>query len=210
MLARPLSRLNISSVECAKPTDQTSAQALPNLTPAALPTYSRLAPSGSERFEVWRYPAGPEGAPFEEHPRLMTKKILHRELKPVGPKPIDVPANAAETIRAHAADGWSVLGIAHCMGVSPRTLNRWIEEDPALKDAFDLGREQERRTLHNMLYRKAVEKNDTVAALAILNSRHGYRSDQGDQGNRVNVTIALPGAMTLQQFQAIGSDSKHE
>lgn len=115
------------------------------------------------------------------------------------------PANAAESIRAHAADGWSVLGIAHCMAVNPRTLNRWLEENPELKDAFDLGREQERRTLHNMVYRRAVEKDDVTAAMCLLNSRHGYRSDQGDQGNRVNVTIALPGAMTLQQFTSIGT-----
>jgi hypothetical protein len=40
----------------------------------------------------------------------------------------------------------------------------------------------------------------------LLNSRHGYRNDQSDQGNRVNVTIALPGAMTLQQFTAIGKN----
>jgi len=149
----------------------------------------------------------------------MTKPITHRPLKRAGgvidpppfaslwPQPTDdAPArNAAERIRAHAADGWSVLGIAHCMGVNPRTLNRWMEEHPELKDAFDLGREQERRTLHNMIYRKAVEKGDLTAAMCLLNSRHGYRSDQSDQGGRVNVTIALPGAMTVQQYMtAIG------
>jgi hypothetical protein len=134
----------------------------------------------------------------------VTKPITHRPLQRAGRKPIEPPGNAAECVRAHAADGWSVLGIAHCMGVNPRTLNRWLEENPDLQDAFDLGREQERRTLHNMLYRRAVEKHDLTAAMFLLNTRHKYRSDQGDQGNSVNVTIALPGAMTLQQFTNIG------
>lgn len=149
----------------------------------------------------------------------MTKPIAHRPLRRSGRKPLAAPAHssvwpaattdgppadAAESIRAHAADGWSVLGIAHCMGVNPRTLNRWMEENPALADAFDLGREQERRTLHNLVYRRAVEKDDLTAAMCLLNSRHGYRSDQGDRTGGVNVTIALPGAMTLQQFQSIG------
>jgi hypothetical protein len=93
------------------------------------------------------------------------------------------------------------------MSVNPRTLKRWMEENPILQDAFDLGREQERRTLHNMVYRRAVEHNDVTAAMCLLNSRHGYRSDQSDQGNRVNVTIALPGAMTLQQFTSIGKET---
>lgn len=138
----------------------------------------------------------------------MTKRITHRELKRAGRKPINPPPGAAESIRAHAADGWSVLGIAHCMNVNPRTLNRWLEENPELKDAFDLGREQERQVLHNIIYRKAVEKDDITAAIMLLNSRHGYRNDQGDQGGRVNVTIALPGAMTLQQFTSIGTDKQ--
>jgi hypothetical protein len=137
----------------------------------------------------------------------MTKPITHRPLERAGRKPIAPPVDAAENIRAHAADGWSVLGIAHCMSVNPRTLKRWMEENPILQDAFDLGREQERRTLHNMVYRRAVEHNDVTAAMCLLNSRHGYRSDQSDQGNRVNVTIALPGAMTLQQFTSIGKET---
>jgi hypothetical protein len=91
------------------------------------------------------------------------------------------------------------------MGVDRKTFNGWLERDPALQEAFDLGREQERHTLHNMLYRKATEKGDTTAAMCLLNSRHGYRTDQGDAGNRVNVTIALPGAMTLAQFNAIAA-----
>jgi hypothetical protein len=61
----------------------------------------------------------------------------------------------------------------------------------------------ERRALHNQLYRLAMEKDNAPAAMFLLKARHGYREgDQSDQANRVSVNIALPGAMTLQQFTA--------
>lgn len=139
----------------------------------------------------------------------MTAPITHRPLAKAGRKPITAPANAAENIRALAADGWSVIGIAHRMGVDPKTFNNWLELEPPLRDAFALGREQERQVLHNIIYRKAVEKNDTTAAIMLLNSRHGYRTDHSEQGGRVHVTIALPGAMTLQQFTSIGKETEN-
>ena len=131
----------------------------------------------------------------------MTKPITNRALLKAGRKPTKVPADAAALIRDLAADGWSIVGIAYRMGVDPKTFNLWLEREPALQDAFALGREQERHTLHNVIYRKAVEKNDVTAAIMLLNSRHNYRTDQADQAGRVSVTIALPGAMTLQQFR---------
>lgn len=133
----------------------------------------------------------------------MTAPITHRPLAKAGRKPTLPPANAMDQVRALAADGWSIVGIANRMGVDPKTFNLWLEREPMLHDAFALGREEERRTLHNIIYRKAVEKGDITAAIMLLNGRHGYRSDQSDQGSRVNVTIALPGAMSLQQFTAI-------
>lgn len=124
-----------------------------------------------------------------------------------GAKPKAPPANAAEQILALAADGFSVVGVADRLGVSKDTLARWFDEQPALKEAFDHGRENERRALHNKLYRLAMENDHAAAAMFLLKARHGYREgDQSDHCNRVNVTIALPGAMTLQQFNATGKD----
>lgn len=135
----------------------------------------------------------------------MTKRITHRPLRKSGPKPIRPPEDAAERISALASDGFSVIGVAHGMGVGKDAFARWMDEYPALKEAFDQGRETERRTLHNKLYRLAMEKDNAAAAMFLLKARHGYREgDQSDQGGKVNVTIALPGAMTLQQFTAIG------
>ena len=110
---------------------------------------------------------------------------------------------AAET-RALAATGHSVRGIAAYFGVSVDVYNRWLEEDPEIAEALSSGREQERQALHNMLYIKAIEKHDTVAALFLLKSKHGYREgDQSEQSNRVQVTFVLPGAMTADQYKVI-------
>lgn len=105
---------------------------------------------------------------------------------------------------ALASDGFSVIGVAHRMGVGKDAFARWLEEDPTLKEAFDHGRENERRALHNKLYRLAMENDNAPAAMFLLKARHGYREgDQSEQANRVSINIALPGAMTLQQFTAL-------
>lgn len=141
----------------------------------------------------------------------MTKAITDRPLRKAGRKPLNPPADATDIILSLAADGFSVIGVAHRMGVGKDTFNHWLDEFPDLRDAFDKGRESERHALHNLLYRQAMEKGNATAAMFLLKARHGYREgDQSDQGARVNVTIALPGAMTLQQFTAMSTGGKNE
>jgi hypothetical protein len=135
---------------------------------------------------------------------VVTDKITHRPLRRAGRKPTVPPPNASERIRDLAADGFSLVGVAHRMDVGKDAFNRWLDEYPHLKDAFDEGRERERHALHNMLYRQAMEKGNATAAMFLLKARHGYREgDQSDSAGGVSVTIALPGAMTLQQFTSI-------
>lgn len=111
------------------------------------------------------------------------------------------PTDAAERITALAADGFSVLGVARRMGVNQEVLARWFDEQPALKEAFDVGRENERYALHNMLYRLATEGGDKIAAMFLLKARHGYREgDQGEQANRVSINFSLPGALKPEAF----------
>lgn len=115
------------------------------------------------------------------------------------PKPI--PTGAAKDIEAWAADGFSVLGIAKRLGTTPETLNLWFDREPALKQAFANGREAERWSLHNMLFKQAMDKGNATAAMFLLKARHGYREgDQGEQGNRVSINFTLPGALPLAQF----------
>jgi len=125
-----------------------------------------------------------------------------------GRPPIAVPQDAAKRISNLAADGFSVRGVARGMDVSYETLQRWLNESPALKEAFEAGRETERQILHNVLYRQATEKSNIVAAMFLLKARHGYREgDQGETANRVSINFTLPGAMRPEQFTIENHDS---
>jgi hypothetical protein len=133
---------------------------------------------------------------------IMTKPITDRPLMKNGRKAIPPPRDAGARIEALAEDGFSIRGVAARMGVAPDTFRKWLEENPALQEAFDNGRESERYALHNMLYRKAIEKGDSIAAMFLLKSRHGYREgDQGETGNRVQINFQLPGSISMDEFK---------
>lgn len=117
------------------------------------------------------------------------------------------PEDAAETIRIAAAGGASVEGIAVACGVGREVLSRWLVEYPALARAIAEGRERERRTLHNKLFRTATEgtgKEAMIAAMFLLKARHGYREgEQAESPSRVNITFNLPAAQPLAEFVEI-------
>ncbi len=114
---------------------------------------------------------------------------------------IEPPANAASEIETLASTGFSLVGIAAHFWISQDTLARWFDDYPALKQACDNGREKERHALHNALYKKAIEKGDTTAAIFLLKARHGYREgDQSDHANKVAITFNLPGALSAEQY----------
>lgn len=46
------------------------------------------------------------------------------------------PADAADQIRALAADGWSMRGLSSHLGVSQDTMRIWFDEHPELREAF--------------------------------------------------------------------------
>lgn len=133
-----------------------------------------------------------------------------RKAPPVPPRK-HPPPDAAERIRALAADGWSVRGIAAHLGVSQDTMrDKWFDEQPELREAMELGREDERHTLHNRLYRLATEgtgKDAAIAAMFLLKARHGYREgDQQEQANRVAITFNVPAAMPLADFMTVDNE----
>lgn len=125
---------------------------------------------------------------------------------PLGGQPRkEPPGDAAGHIRAFAADGFSIVGISEKFGVDRKTFERWLADFPELREALDRGREKERHSLHNRLYRIAMESDNekaaVLAAQTILNSRHGYKQgDSADQANRVNITFNLPGALSREEF----------
>ena len=133
----------------------------------------------------------------------MTKPVDRPHRKKGRPLKL-APAGAASRIEALAADGFSIAGVARGMGTSKETLAKWFDADPALKEAFEQGREQERYALHNLLFKLATEKGNASAAMFLLKARHGYREgDQNETGNRVSINFTLPGAMTMNDFKAI-------
>lgn len=121
--------------------------------------------------------------------------------KRTGRPPKPIPADAAEIIESMAADGFSIIGIASRFKIGKDLLREWFEREPALQEAFDVGRENERHALHNMLYKEAMEKGNATAAMFLLKSRHGYREGaEVDQSNGVRITFNLPGAMSIEDF----------
>lgn len=120
------------------------------------------------------------------------------------------PPDAADVIRKVCATGSNKRGVAMALGCDITVLDRWMDEAPELKQAFDEGREKERQTLHNIVYETAISgsgKDSLLAAFYLLNSKHGYVSGQQEsQANRVSVTFNIPAAQPLEQFMVLEND----
>ena len=122
----------------------------------------------------------------------------------IGRPRAEPPPDAANRINALAADGFTHKGVALRMGVNDDVLRRWFNEHPELAHAFAEGRENERHTLHNKLFRLATEgtgKEGMVAAMFLLKARHGYREGAEEAGgSRLTINFSLPGAMKPEAF----------
>ena len=107
------------------------------------------------------------------------------------------PKDAAATIERLAAQGYAQVGIAKEFGVAASTLRRWMEEDEALQEAFDVGRETERRELHALIKRDAVAgKSANANAMFLLKCRHGYR-EFDSPNTKVDVAVNVPQAVMI-------------
>lgn len=86
------------------------------------------------------------------------------------------PASAIPEIKRLAAQGYSIVGIAHHFGVASSTFKRWCKEDEKIQEAFEVGRETERQALHALIVQSAVANKPANAnAMFLLKCRHGYR-----------------------------------
>lgn len=133
----------------------------------------------------------------------MTKPV-NRPHKKRGRPRKEIPAGAVRNIESLASRGFSVVGVAAGLGTNVHTLKKWFTENPELLQSFDRGREKERHALHNMLYRQAMKKGNATAAMFLLKARHGYREgDQAETSNRVSITFALPGALSMEDFTKV-------
>ena len=138
-------------------------------------------------------------------PKTPGRVVPIEDKKPGGRPRKLAPPDAAEVIRAATATGASKVGTAMALAVSVDVLNRWLDESPALAEAFAQGREKERQTLHNVLYTVATkanaDKDSLIASMFLLKARHGYQEGQQEnQSNKVSITFNLPGALQPEQF----------
>ncbi len=102
------------------------------------------------------------------------------------------PSNAISETERLAAQGYSIVGIARALSVSKGTFKRWCEENEALLEAFEVGRETERQSLHALIVQSAVTNKPANAnAMFLLKCRHGYREMDSPHA-KVDVNVSAP------------------
>jgi hypothetical protein len=122
----------------------------------------------------------------------------------MGMQRVKPPTGAAEIIQDLASKGYGYRGIAATFKISAPTLSRWFDDYPTIKQAYDIGKEEERQALHGALYRQATGAGNVVAAIFLLKARHGYRENEVvSEGNKVNITFNLPGAMKPDEYKTL-------
>ena len=114
-----------------------------------------------------------------------------------------LPANALEVIREAASNGVKEHDLARALGLSFTTWKRIRDHDPEARRVWEEAKSIEEGKLVGVLFDKAVNKQDTVAAIFLLKARHGYRdqgpTDGGSEGRPV-VNINIPGPLSSDQF----------
>jgi len=112
------------------------------------------------------------------------------------------PDGAAPEIEHLAAEGFSFLGIAAHFKVSRECFKRWLDEDEALNEAFEIGRETERQALHALVVASAkANKPANVNAFFLLKARHGYV--ETDNRTKVNVDIAVNNVLVVKDHGTV-------
>lgn len=138
-------------------------------------------------------PPVPAGSPWQvpvESAPLAAAPVL-----PVATVEGQPPPDLAERVRATASKGGSLKTLHGLFGVSADIFKGWMDADPAIRVAFDEGKESERESLHRTLYERAVFQKDTAAAQFLLKTRHGYReAEPEDTRNSVRIIFNLPAA----------------
>jgi hypothetical protein len=124
-----------------------------------------------------------------------------------------LPANGIDVIRRLAANGVNEHAIAGALGLSYETWQRIRAEDPEAKAAWQEARAIEENKLVGVLYRKAIDQDDTVAAIFLLKARHGYRDigpTDGSSGVRTAIQINLPGALKAEDYTKLVTVTSHK
>lgn len=120
-----------------------------------------------------------------------------------------LPDNALEIIEEMAATGYREVDIARALDTSWQVFNRIRQENESVANAFEAGRGREHQALVSKLYEKAM-KGDTVAALFLLKTRHGYREGHVvEHRSNVDVRLILPEALPAESYGKVVNSLPH-
>ena len=114
------------------------------------------------------------------------------------------PKNAIEIITDVASRGCAERSIALALGINYQTWQRWREDHPELKEAYQNARAVEHDALVGILYEKAIA-GDSIAAMFLLKCRHNYR-DGGitiEDNRQIKLGIMLPQSLNAEQYKQI-------
>jgi hypothetical protein len=107
------------------------------------------------------------------------------------------PKDAVETIERLAALGCSIIGLSRAMGVSRETFKCWCEENEAIQDAFDAGRETLRQALIALIVQAAtLNKGANSNAMFLLKTMFGFR-EFDSPNTKVDVAVAAPNVLVV-------------
>jgi hypothetical protein len=133
--------------------------------------------------------------------------VIGRPRKACPPYPVrevrqQPPADVYAVIEQSAATHKSLKLIARELGTTPEVLRRWMTDDSQLQWAFESGKAAAEHELKMCLVEGARENERlNLSALVVLKCAHGWREgDPGEQANKVNVVINLPGARSMSEF----------
>lgn len=109
-----------------------------------------------------------------------------------------------ERVMAALLDGYPKAAIARALGVSAKTLDRLIRDDPDLEAQVVAQRSFEEAELRDILMELA-RKGDTVAAIFLAKARHGWR-DRDDAKLKVESqgggVLVVPASVPLDEWCA--------
>jgi hypothetical protein len=138
--------------------------------------------------------------PLDEEPMEPARPAL----RPIPYNKVALTADQRRAVSQAILDHYPRNEIARALGTTVKTLKRLIDDDPSLTNAADSAKDQEEAELRDCLMAMA-RKGDTVAALFLLKSRHGYvdRPDGKAKSNGfAGGVLVVPGTVPLDQWEA--------
>lgn len=135
---------------------------------------------------------------------LLDEPAMRPALRPIAWNRVELTDEQRAAVAQAVMDHYPRNEIARALGVTVKTLKRILDDEPELTDAVEAAREAEEAELRDCLMRSA-RSGDTVAALFLLKTRHGYRDrDDGKVKveNRGGGVLVVPGTVPLHEWEA--------